>query len=65
MIYELPATLATYLILNATGEPVEMRAVDPIEERIAVNVETWREIAANSTPERRKSGAPASRNKLK
>jgi hypothetical protein len=47
MIYDLPASLATYLILNAAGEPAELRAADEDgEERIAVNIQSWREIAA-------------------
>lgn len=64
-IYDLPATLATYLILNAAAEPTEARATDSEEERIAVNVETWRGVAANGTTERRKKPGRSSRNKLR
>jgi hypothetical protein len=48
LIYELPASLATYLILNHVGEPVDLHTVDRDEERFAVNVQTWRDIAASS-----------------
>lgn len=62
-IYDLPAGLATYLILNGAGELVELRAMDPEEERIAMNVQVWREIAANGTIEgRRQKPAATKRN---
>jgi hypothetical protein len=65
VIYDLPASLGTYLILNATAEPVELRAIDPDEERIAVNVQAWREVAANGTAERRKGPNRSPRDKSK
>jgi hypothetical protein len=46
VIYDLPTSIGTCLILNGAAELAEMRAVDE-EERIAMNVQTWREIAAS------------------
>jgi hypothetical protein len=63
-ICDLPTSLATYLILNGTGELVELRAVDD-EERIAMNVQLWREIAANGTDESRRRKADSTHRKNK
>ena len=65
LVYDLPASLATCLILNTTAEPVETRTTSSDEERIAVNVQTWREIAATGTPGRRQDLSRSSKHKLK
>jgi hypothetical protein len=60
LVYEVSASLGTYLITNGCAEPVmdgELESVTQDELQFRVNVKRWREVAADlsrARPRRRR-----------